>query len=95
MSTATAVSAQEYLGTSYEFDPEYFRGELVERPMPKYAHARVQNRIGAGFERAGHRLFAAPQVTVPVGTDRYLVPDIVIYADREPAADFPADPPSP
>ncbi len=93
MSTATAVSVEEYLATSYEFDPEYIGGELVERPMPTYGHARAQNRIGAAFETPEAGLYAAPQVRVRVTPDRYRVPDIVIYADREPSADYPTETP--
>jgi hypothetical protein len=42
MPTKTAISEEEYLTTSFEHDPEYRDGELLERSMPIFKHGEVQ-----------------------------------------------------
>jgi hypothetical protein len=41
MGTKALISPEQYLSTHYEWDPEYVRGELRERPMPDGVHAWI------------------------------------------------------
>ncbi len=43
MATATFLSLGEYLQTTYRPDREYIDGELKERNVGKWDHARVQS----------------------------------------------------
>jgi hypothetical protein len=48
MGAKTAISAGEYLHTSFPgVDREYRDGELVERTKPDYLHGRTQLLLGA------------------------------------------------
>jgi Uma2 family endonuclease len=49
MATASALSLEEYLLTSFSPDVEYVDGELKERNVGSYEHARLQTLIGAWF----------------------------------------------
>jgi hypothetical protein len=42
MATATYISEQEYLHTSYEHDCEWIDGEVRERAMPDQYHSVLQ-----------------------------------------------------
>jgi Uma2 family endonuclease len=47
MAATTLVSVEEYLSTSYDPDVEYVDGELVERNVGDFDHARLQALITA------------------------------------------------
>ena len=49
MATATHIPLSEYLETSYRPDREYVDGELRERNVGKWDHARVQALLAAWF----------------------------------------------
>ena len=51
MATAVVVSLAECLETSYRPDCEYVDGELRERNVGKWEHARVQWLLAAWFGR--------------------------------------------
>ena len=65
MATQSLVAPETYLTMSFEGpDREYVDGELVERGMPTYLHARIQMILGALFEtlRKQHPVFAASEL---------------------------------
>jgi Uma2 family endonuclease len=45
----TLISLEEYLRTSYHPDADYVDGEIEERNLGEYEHARLQWLIGAAF----------------------------------------------
>jgi Uma2 family endonuclease len=50
MGAKTAISAEEYLRTSFpDLDREYRDGELVERTLPDYIHGKTQAVLAALF----------------------------------------------
>ena len=96
MSTKALVSIEEYLRTSYEdYDREYLDGEVVERPLPDYRHSRTQFRLCVLFGRLGERvpLYGCTELRSRVAATRVRIPDVSIYAGKEPTEWFPAEPP--
>ena len=49
MATVTHIPIQEYLGSTYRPDCEYVDGEVRERNVGKWEHARVQWLLAAWF----------------------------------------------
>ncbi len=47
MATGTQIPVEQYLSTDYEREPEYIRGEIVERPIPNLIHSIIE-----GFSRS-------------------------------------------
>ena len=73
---ATAVSMGEYLRTSYEWEPEWVDGELVERSLPNIEHSLSQQRISLALGNSLNRsrLFCLPQLRVKVSPARWRIP---------------------
>jgi Uma2 family endonuclease len=49
MATSTHISLSEYLETSYRPDREYLNGEVRERNVGKFEHARIQALLAIWF----------------------------------------------
>ncbi len=79
MPTRTVISVEEYLRTSYRPDCDYVDGEVVERNLGEWDHARLQGRILvylARFEKNG--FIAVPEQRVQVKPSRFRIPDICV-----------------
>ena len=79
------ISLEQYLHTSYEPDREYIDGEVVEKNMGKFSHARVQALLAAWFgnhEREWNAICATEWRT-RVSEKRVRIPDLVVVADGE------------
>ena len=50
MATSTRLSLLQYLKTSYRPDREYVDGELLERNVGKWEHARLQALLASWFQ---------------------------------------------
>ena len=50
MATSTRLSLSEYMKTSYRPDREYVDGELVQRNVGKWEHARLQALLAAWLQ---------------------------------------------
>lgn len=83
----------EYLRTSYEWEPEWVDGELVERALPNNNHAAMQAVIDHAVvdSQETSRLFARPGLRIRVAPDRWRIPDISIFADQKPSGDYPSN----
>ena len=94
MATQTAISVEEYLATSYEYDPEYVRGEVVDRPMPTKKHSKAQKRLLKIFEpiEDGFGAFVIHEVRSRLEPLIVRLPDVSLYL-REPEGDVPTEPP--
>ena len=82
MATQTRLSMEQYLATSYRPDREYLDGELKERNVGKWEHARLQWLLAAWFaqhERVWGILGSTEQRTL-VTDSRVRIPDLVIVA---------------
>lgn len=86
MSTATLVSLDEYLATSYRPDCDYVDGVLVERNLGQKDHGKLQARIAAWFlapDRAAY-FEVYTDMRVRVAETRCRVPDICVVELPEP-----------
>ena len=80
MASTTQIPVDEYLRTSYRPDREYIDGELRERSVGKWEHARIQLLLGGWFmnhESVWHVLSSTEQ-RVQVAPTRVRVPDLVV-----------------
>ena len=80
MATATALSLEQYLDTSYRPDREYIDGELRERNVGKREHARLQALLTMWFgqnERAWS-VMAYTEQRVRVSPTRVRIPDVLL-----------------
>jgi len=85
MGSATLVSLEEYLNTSYEPDMDYVDGELVRRNVGTPKHSRLQLRVGAFFLQyeQSHQIaaFVEGRLSVHPATGRYRVPDVMVVKE--------------
>jgi len=94
MATALHIPLHEYLGTSYRPDREYVDGEIRERNVGKWEHARVQWLLAAWF--ATHEkewgITGSTEQRVQISRSRVRVPDLVVLT-AGPQPDVLTDPP--
>jgi Uma2 family endonuclease len=95
MSTATLISLDEYLHTSYRPDCDYVDGEVVERNLGKHEHARVQYALG-GYFSAREKLWGIYGLTeqrTQVAPRRVRISDICVLLDGQQIDDVLQVPP--
>jgi Uma2 family endonuclease len=95
VSTASAVSLDEYLNTSYRPDCDYLEGELLERNVGEWDHARLQGLLfGYLWSREKELgILVVPEQRVQVKARRFRVPDVTVLAGPRPAGGIITDPP--
>jgi Uma2 family endonuclease len=96
MAAKAQISIEEYLRTSYpEMDREFVDGEVIEKAMPPLDHARVQKLLLKAFLRweAAPGLFAFPELRLRVSETKCLIPDVAVFAGKEPVDQVPDTPP--
>jgi Uma2 family endonuclease len=80
MATALHIPLHEYMSTSYRPDCEYVDGEVRERNVGKYEHARVQALLARWF--GNHEQEWGAQVVteqrVQVSATRVRIPDVTL-----------------
>jgi Uma2 family endonuclease len=94
MATVAHISLSEYLETSYRPDCEYVDGEIRERNVGKWEHARVQALLAGWFgnhEKEWGVMVSTGQ-RMRVSASRIRVPDLVIVA-AGPQPDVLSEPP--
>jgi Uma2 family endonuclease len=94
MATAVQLPVSEYLRTTYRPDREYIDGELRERNVGKWEHARLQLLLAAWFfqhEQAWNIISSTEQRT-RVGDRRIRIPDLVVLRPA-PQPDVLTEPP--
>jgi Uma2 family endonuclease len=94
MATSTRVSLLEYLKASYRPDREYVDGELLERNVGKWEHARLQALLAAWFQ-AHEKIWSVKVATeqrVQVSPSRVRIPDVVLVT-RGPQPEVIVEPP--
>ena len=81
MGAKTLISPEEYLSTHYEWEPEYVRGELRERPMPDTVHAWITQSLivllRALLPKTQGAALADVRCRMPNGN--YRLPDIGLF----------------
>ncbi len=80
MATPTQISITEYLNTSYRPDREYVDGEVRERNVGKWEHARIQLLLAAWF--ATHEsqwgIMSSTEQRTRTSSTRVRVPDLIV-----------------
>src|SRR5450432_3984025 len=95
MPATTAVSLNEYLNTSYRPDCDYLEGELLERNVGEWDHARLQmllSRYLSNREKA-LGILVVPEQRVQVKARRFRVPDVTVLAGPRPTSGIITEPP--
>jgi len=95
MRSATLVSVDEYLTTSYRPDCDFVDGELIERILGTKDHGKLQRRGLIWFEnrRRELALTAFPEQRVRVSARRYRIPDVCVVPLPEPDEQIFTQPP--
>ncbi len=95
MSSATLVSVQEYLATSYRPDRDFVDGELQERNLGELEHALLQTAIAAWFWNKQKEWSVLPIVEqrVQVAPTRFRIPDVSILSADQPREPIVTTPP--
>ena len=80
MATSTQVSLGEYMSTSYRPDREYIDGELRERNVGKWEHARIQALLAVWFGKheSVWQIMASTECRVRVAATRVRIPDVTL-----------------
>jgi Uma2 family endonuclease len=80
MATQLRISLQEYLETPYRPDREYVDGEVRERNVGKWEHARLQFLLGSWFadRESQWQIMTSTAQRTRVASSRVRVPDLVI-----------------
>jgi Uma2 family endonuclease len=95
MATATLISVEEYLDTSYSPDREYVDGHVVERNLGEYDHSNLQGALTL-FLRSRQRewnIRVLPEQRVRVNSKRVRIPDVCIISRDRPIERVIAHPP--
>jgi Uma2 family endonuclease len=90
----TAVTVQEYLSTPYDPDCDYVDGEVQERNLGEFDHARLQTAIAIyfGVRRKEWGICAVVEQRVQVSPTRFRVPDVCVVVG-EPKDQILREPP--
>ena len=91
----TQITADQYLRMTFEHEAEFVHGDIVERSMPDYIHARLQIVLGFLFEslRLKYSLFACAELRLQVAPDVFRIPDVSVIAGVPPSQAVPDRPP--
>lgn len=82
MAATTHIPLREYLGSTYRPDREYVDGEIRERNVGKWEHARVQWLLAHWFGTHEKQwgIVGSTEQRVQVSPSRVRVPDLVVLA---------------
>lgn len=95
MSAATTVPLSEYLNTSYSPDCDYVDGELLERNVSEWDHARLQALLTVYFHGLEKKLgiLVVPEQRVQITATRFRVLDITVVLGPRPEGGIITRPP--
>lgn len=90
----TAVTTQEYLSTVYRPDCDFVDGEVQERNVGTFDHARLQGAVFAYFynRRREWGICVVPEQRVQLSPTRFRVPDVCVVLGQ-PTGQIFRDPP--
>jgi Uma2 family endonuclease len=80
MASTTHIPVSDYLQTAYRPDREYVDGEVRERNVGKFEHARIQALLAMWFGRheAAWSAIVVTEPRVRVSTTRIRIPDVAL-----------------
>ncbi len=91
MATIAQLTAEQYFAMYFEErEPEFVRGELVERPMPTWSHSRIQHLLLLSLDRVG---YCAPELRMQLADDVVRIPDVAVLSAPPPDERAPSSPP--
>ncbi len=94
MSTATLISVEEYLKTSYpDGDREYVDGVIVERNMGTIDHGDWQSGLLFYLRLHYKECWTAVEIRVQVKPTRFRIPDVVCFKRPKPQGAVIRQPP--
>jgi Uma2 family endonuclease len=94
MATATLVSVEEYLTTSYpDGDREYIDGRIVELGMTDVDHSHVQTQVPIYLAKHYPEFWSGTAVRVQVTSTRFRVPDVAVVLGGRPKTRIIQEPP--
>jgi Uma2 family endonuclease len=95
MGTATLISVEEYLASTYRPDRELVAGVLLERNLGEWDHSLLQTSLSHWLygNRVRFRIQVLVELRVQLRTDRFRVPDICVVADESPKEQILTHPP--
>jgi Uma2 family endonuclease len=89
----TLVSVEEYLRTEYDPSCDYIDGVLRQKAMPTRKHAKIQLRLCNLIEGLRIGFDAAPEQTLRIREEKYLVPDVAVQEINElQDGEYPSEP---
>ena len=95
MKSATLVSVEEYLRTSYRPDRDYVDGEVLERNVGERDHSELQREfilyLGNRAKKWGIHVF--PEQRVQVSDRRFRIPDVCVIVGKRPQEQIFRQPP--
>jgi Uma2 family endonuclease len=94
MAAPAHLSIVEYLHTTYEPDLEYVDGQLVERNVGKWEHARIQAILAAWFlaHEPEWSVQTATEIRTRVAWSKVRLPDVLLVG-LNPQPDIVEEPP--
>lgn len=94
MASAVQIPVSEYLQTTFRPDREYVDGEVLERNVGKWEHARLQWLLAGWFLQHEQQwdVMGSTEQRLHVSTTRVRVPDLVVLRPG-PQPDVLTDPP--
>ena len=95
MATATLITPEEYLATTYHPDCDYVDGVIEERNVGQKDHSGLQSSLPIWFwtRRKTLRLRAFVEQRVRVGSRRYRIPDVCVVPSPGPDEQVFSQPP--
>jgi Uma2 family endonuclease len=80
MATILHIPISEYMATSYRPDREYVDGEIRERNVGKYEHARIQALLAIwfGIHEQEWKVQVVTEQRVQVSPTRIRIPDVAV-----------------
>jgi hypothetical protein len=90
MPAGTLISVSEYLASNYDPDCDYVDGEVLERNLGEYDHAKLQKKLILYFGNRESELgiHVVPEQRVQVSATRFRVPDVCLVEGKNPTSRF-------
>jgi len=83
------MTAEQYLATHFEREPEFVRGKLVERGLPNLSRSKVRQRLAVLLDGLGYGCLS---VSLKLAGDLFRTPDFATFEQR-PEKELPESPP--
>jgi Uma2 family endonuclease len=92
MASKIALTEEEYLHKSFpDLDREFRDGEVIERSMPDWFHAKSQGGFHGFFwaRRKEFNIDVVPELRVKLRPGRHVIPDVAVFWPSEPSGSVP------